>query len=360
MRATNGFYAAGLIIIAILCGCGTPGAPQPPSLNLAVPVSDLRAERNGGEVRLTWTPPRQTTDGAAFRHRGPTKICRGMDIPHSDRCDEVGSVPLAPPNAKTATAIDQLPSQNALADAYAIYSLQVENDRGRSAGLSNQVQVPAVSVSIVKDPITTRATADAIVATAQITTNGAGVPQTLQLRRKEPGSPQEITVATSPLEIDSAGQTKQTELRDESFAWEKTYSYRLVLTATAKLPNGVVSFEGSSSQPVTVFAHDIFAPAVPTGVQAVFSGNFAGQQPSIDLTWDPDTNRDLAGYFMYRRSGDDPVSAARKLNQQPIAAPAYRDTAIQPGNTYFYSVSAVDQRNNESARSEEASESFPK
>jgi hypothetical protein len=283
-----------------------------------------------------------------------------MNIPHLDRCDEVGSVPPAPPNAKTATATDQLPSQNAPADAYATYALQVENDRGRSAGLSNQVQVPAVSVSIVNDPITARATADAIVVAAQITTNGTGISQTLQLRRKEPGSPQEITVATLPLEVDSAGHAKQTELRDESFAWEKTYSYRIVLTATAKLPSGVVSFEGSSSQPVTLFAHDIFPPAVPTGVQAVFSGNFAGQQPSIDLTWNPDTDRDLAGYFIYRRRGEEPASAARRVNQQPIAAPACRDTDIQPGNTYFYSVSAVDQRNNESARSEEASESFPK
>jgi hypothetical protein len=360
MSVSKALCASGLILIALLCGCGTPGAPQPPSLNLATPVTDLRAERSGNEVRLTWTPPRETTDGATFRHHGPTKICRAMNVPHTDHCDEVASLPPAPRNAKTATASDSLPSQSGSADDYATYSVQVENDRGRSAGLSNQVQVPAAPISTVNDPITARVAADAVIVSAPITTNGIGVPQSLQFRRREANAPQEITVASAPLEIDSVGQVKPIELRDETFAWEKTYTYRVVLTATAKLPNGPVSFEGSSSQPVSVIAHDIFPPAVPTGVQAVYSGSFAGQQASLDLTWNPDTDRDLVGYFVFRRRGDEPVSAARKLNQQPIIAPAYRDADIQPGNTYFYSVSAIDQRGNESARSEEASESVPK
>jgi hypothetical protein len=162
------------------------------------------------------------------------------------------------------------------------------------------------------------------------------------------------------VEVASAGQTQAVNLRDESFAWEKRYSYRVLVNATAKLPSGAVPYEASASQPVSIFAHDIFPPAVPTGVQAVFSGNFAGQQPSIDLTWNPDTDRDLAGYFIYRRNANDPATTIRRLNQQAIAAPAYRDPDIQPGNTYVYSISATDQRNNESARSEEASESVPK
>jgi fibronectin type 3 domain-containing protein len=36
--------------------------------------------------------------------------------------------------------------------------------------------------------------------------------------------------------------------------------------------------------------------------------------------------------------------------------PAYRDSDVKPGVRYSYSVSAVDARGNESARSEEASE----
>jgi len=42
-----------------------------------------------------------------------------------------------------------------------------------------------------------------------------------------------------------------------------------------------------------------------------------------------------------------------------VKIPAFRDSQIISGKTYFYSVSAVDLRGNESARSEEASESVP-
>jgi hypothetical protein len=42
-----------------------------------------------------------------------------------------------------------------------------------------------------------------------------------------------------------------------------------------------------------------------------------------------------------------------------VKTPAFRDTSVQPGTKYFYSVSAVDLRNNESARSPETSEAVP-
>jgi fibronectin type 3 domain-containing protein len=42
-----------------------------------------------------------------------------------------------------------------------------------------------------------------------------------------------------------------------------------------------------------------------------------------------------------------------------VKIPAFRDTQVVAGKKYSYSVSAVDQRGNESARSEEAGESVP-
>jgi fibronectin type 3 domain-containing protein len=38
---------------------------------------------------------------------------------------------------------------------------------------------------------------------------------------------------------------------------------------------------------------------------------------------------------------------------------SYRDTAMQPGHTYAYSLSAVDQSGNESKRSPEVEETLP-
>jgi fibronectin type 3 domain-containing protein len=112
--------------------------------------------------------------------------------------------------------------------------------------------------------------------------------------------------------------------------------------------------EGDDTPAVRVFAHDVFPPAVPTGLQAVFSG--VGQSPFIDLIWSPDTDADLAGYNLYRREEN---GEPAKVTSEPVKAPAYRDRNVQSGKQYFYSVSAVDVRGNESARSEEASERVP-
>jgi fibronectin type 3 domain-containing protein len=48
-----------------------------------------------------------------------------------------------------------------------------------------------------------------------------------------------------------------------------------------------------------------------------------------------------------------------KINSDLVKSPAYRDSEVKSGKTYTYSVSAVDVRGNESARSEETSEPVP-
>jgi len=109
--------------------------------------------------------------------------------------------------------------------------------------------------------------------------------------------------------------------------------------------------EGDDSSEIEVFVHDVFPPAVPMGLQAVSAGT--PQQPFIDLSWTPDTESDLAGYNVYRHEeGAAPV----KINSDVVKAPTYRDTAVQAGRRYSYSVSAVDVRGNESERSAETSE----
>ena len=342
---------------SFLCACGTPGAPQPPSLNLAKPVSDLKAVRNGSEINLTWTIPNETTDGATFRHRGSTKLCQAVNKPQISQCSAILTLPT--PKQKTATATTALPVGSNGPNDYITYVLEVDNDRGRTAGFSNQAQMPTAFVSNLNAEPSSRLSADAVLVTANVTPETETVEQALELRRKEKGTPQESAVARRLLEL-PAGEAANVELRDETFTWEKTYDYRVVIVASAKVPNGsTVSFDAASSAPFEVVTHDVFPPAVPSGLEAVFSGQITGQPPSIDLTWSPDSDRDLAGYFVYRRRQDDPTSSAIKLNAQPVAAPAYRDIAIRPGTTYVYSVSAVDERGNESKRSEDASEEVP-
>jgi fibronectin type 3 domain-containing protein len=115
-----------------------------------------------------------------------------------------------------------------------------------------------------------------------------------------------------------------------------------------------VQIEGDDSPVVRVVAHDVFPPSVPAGLQAAYSGE--GQKPFIDLIWAPVASADLAGYNIYRSEAD---GAPVKLNSELVKTPSYRDSAVSSGKTYTYSVSAADVRGNESARSDQASETVP-
>jgi hypothetical protein len=234
-----------------------------------------------------------------------------------------------------------------------VYAISVLNGNGRSAGISNTVQVPAVAALPPPSDFRAQATAEGVVLTwtriSQVT-ESPGLRHTCRVYRRPQGGNTDTVAGEVPLDAPSA-----TQFVDHSFEWEETYTYRAtVVTLVHEEGKPETQFEGDDTPTVTVFAHDVFPPAVPSGLQAVYSG--AGQQLFIDLIWAPDTDADLAGYNIFRHEADvDPV----KLNSALVKAPAFRDMNVAPGKNYSYSVSAVDVRGNESARSQEAGEAVP-
>ena len=84
-------FATILILLAMLLGCGTPGMPLPPSLELPQPVQDLRASRKGDSVSLTWTVPQQTTDhtNVRLRYLGPTRVGRSLRVAMTECADKI-------------------------------------------------------------------------------------------------------------------------------------------------------------------------------------------------------------------------------------------------------------------------------
>jgi hypothetical protein len=388
----------------LLGACASMAPPQPPSLDLPKPPTDLRAVRKGDTVVLTWTVPDRTTDKQRIRltttqggkaQIGTTQICRGTELPLTQCGTPVGhAVPLEA-NSKFATQANQssaksanpessearsakrkpsgsksgedkittsytdsLPAAMESADPFAVatYAIEVLNADGRSAGLSNQVRVPTIRTFPPPSNFEAKVTKEGVVlswrsernsASSDSTSSGESVQHFYRVFRRQEGSEQESSVGDAP-----AGSHT---LTDSAFEWEKTYFYCVETVTEITQPDKTEQqIQGADSTEVKVFADDVFPPAVPAGLQAVYSG--PGQQAFIDLVWAPVTDLDLNGYNVYRREEG---SAWVKMNQELVKTPAYRDANITAGKNYVYAVSAVDVRGNESARSDEANERAP-
>jgi hypothetical protein len=324
--------------------------------------------RQGNKVTLTWTAPRETTDKQNIRHPGPVRICRGVNTTAMVECPQVAELPPepAPPSRKEKpeprSYTDTLPAQLQQQDptGFATYAVESLNARGRSAGLSNQVQVPLAPTLEPIDSVEANVTSDAIVLRwtgygVALHQGGAKLSFSYHAFRRAEGSVNyvDLGVAQAPGYISNARMELQ--FADKSFDWEKTYFYRVAAITTATMVGGAtVEVPGDPTPDVKVFTHDVFPPAAPSGLQAVASG--VGQPPFVDLTWAPNTEPDLAGYNVYRHEEGQPRV---KINIELVKTPAFRDRGVSSEHKYFYSVTAVDLRGNESVHSSEAAESLP-
>jgi len=353
-----------------MVGCAAIGPPRPPSLELPKPPSDLRAARKGDKVVLTWSVPALTTDHQAARNLGPTRICRGSEMVLKECGTPVGeAAPPPKPVSGNKTSKQKISGSysDTLPDALltaadgsgnsATYAVETLNAKGRGAGLSNQVHVALVRTLPPPPDFHSQLTGQGVVLSwSRAATVGFSNPNPVSYlyriyRRTEGGK------ANLVGDVPVAGEMNLS-LTDSSIEWEQTYYYHAealtVIAGDEATGHKKVEIEGDDSPEVKIFTHDTFPPAVPAELQAVFSG--PGQQPAIDLVWAPVTDVDLAGYNVYRHEAG---GAPEKLNGELVKTPAYRDVNVVAGKPYLYSVSAVDVRGNESARSEEAGETVP-
>jgi hypothetical protein len=344
----------------LFTACATVGPPQPPSLQLPKPPTDLRAVRKGDRVTLTWTLPIKTTDRQIVHSFGATRICRVAQAELTQCGGGVGDAPPTKTNGDAASAkkisvsyIDTLPGslESDDASAFASYAVEVKNANGRSAGLSNQVRVPLLRTLPPPRDCHANVTSRGVVLNwsgASAATRDAVRYVYRVYRRLKDGKDWALA---GELPVTGEGDVS---LTDSGLEWEKTYEYRVEIDTLIARAGRDEQIAGDDSNEVEVFANDVFPPAVPSGLQAVFSG--PGQRAFVDLIWAPVADVDLAGYNVYRREES---GAATKVNAELIKTLAYRDADVVSGKRYFYSVSAVDARGNESARSEGAEESVP-
>jgi hypothetical protein len=97
--------------------------------------------------------------------------------------------------------------------------------------------------------------------------------------------------------------------------------------------------ESVASPEVCVTPVDTFPPAAPKTLQSVASVG------AITLIWEPNAERDLAGYIVLRGGGETDL---QPITGSPISATQFKDE-LAPGTHHVYAVRAVDKAGNASA-----------
>jgi len=359
----------GLSSAILLNGCGTPGAPQPPSLKLPEQVTDLTAVRAGNMATLHWTMPKKTTDHLLIK--GPVRVvvCR-VEGTHS--CQAAGEVAVDP--GKEGQFSDTIPASLAAGEPRPLdYYVELKSPKGRSAGLSNPATVLAGAAPSAVIGLSAKVRADGVALhwTGSETT-------AIRLHRKllNPPAPKKdqssgpMGPETEPVmrdlfvEASPAGQEPGAIDHTANFGEVYEYTAQRVRKIEVNSATGkkTLELDGEISAPIRVDVVDTFPPTVPQGLVAVL----VPEEKTIDLSWQPDSNpyidKDLAGYIVYRAEAGEQNTTAdwkRISGEKPLIGPAYRDASVEPGHSYRYAISAIDLTGHESKRSAEAQESVP-
>ena len=369
--------------ISFALGCASPGPARPPSLRLPVIVKDLSAERVGDEVHLHWTTPEKTTDDLPIKGSLTAEICRDpASSSPPQACTPVKRLAVQPGPSQ---ASDTLPRALTLdPDALLAYRVRILNAHERSAGPSpvafaaagatpppvEDLRATPIRAGVMlewrQQPSTALVELDRLLegaptpAPAKPAKPKPSLKPTKNPTTKPPPTPSQPTPATpaevklqTPAQASDAGGTI-----DRTAQFGETYRYTADRVRTVTLSGHSLKLRSPASPPVVLLFKDTFPPAIPTGLAAV-PGGATPADASIDLSWEPDTDADLAGYIVYRQQVNSTgalTGPATRLNATPVVGPAYRDQTAVPGQTFAYRVTAVDTLGNESAPSADVQE----
>jgi hypothetical protein len=333
-----------LFSLLALAGCGVQGEPLPPLLNLPQPA-EISAVQRGDKALIDWALPALTTEGQAVRadKLGPVEVYRAI-IPGLRR--EVGRGEFE----SAAQRIAELPVRESHYAAElkpegpphtAAFAIRLLNDRGHNAGFSNVVAIAVVPPPAAPAWLRATATEEAILLEWP---PAPGAASYHVYRSEQTPRPEQGAQAPPPLLL--LGNADKAGYADPNFEFGQEYRYLVRAVATRDGFSG----ESADSPPAVVRPQDVFPPGVPSGLVGLVTEPTAPGQPlAVELSWEPSSAHDLAGYNVFRSDAGAPP---RRLNPGLLLAPAFRDAAVQPGVSYSYSVSAVDQKGNQSARCE--------
>jgi fibronectin type 3 domain-containing protein len=294
----------------LLAGCAYIGNPKPPTLDIPLRVTDLRAAEYGDQILVQFTIAPLTTEGLPLMSLESAEV-RAATGPAAAAGQNYSIPATAPgPVSYQFAARDWIGKQIAL-------TVRATGPKGKTSERSNPVALD------VRPPLATPAHLHA-----------TSVPQGVRLTWEGSGARFRIFRGAGEVVPSPFAESDKPEYIDTMADFGAPYKYF------------VQAIDGNThqsrvSETVGITPMDTFPPAVPEGVTAVAGVN------AIELVWERNTEDDFAGYSIYR-SAD---GGAFERVAGPIDAPTYSDRAVDAGKKYSYAVTAIDKAGNESERS---------
>jgi len=369
------------LLIPFALGCASPGPPRPPSLHLPEVVDTLTAQRIADGVELHWTTPSRTTDDLDITHPLIAELCRETPISSATSgrgCIAVKRLSVTPGPSETTDLLPPALTRDPV--TLLAYRIQIFNSNGHSAGLSAE----AFALSGAAPPTVEHLRATLVRSGIQFEWQPQATSASVQLDRflvaAKPAKPQPVAAKTKrqsdlnsppPAEVhlEASSQPSNPDsdpggVIDRTVQRDQTYRYTAMRVRKLTLDGHVLELHSLSSPPITVVTHDTFPPVPPSGLAAIPSGT-SPRNPSshlsIDLSWEPVPDLDVAGYIVYRQQVDAAgtlTGPSIRLTVAPVVSPSFSDHTAAPGQTYAYRVTAIDTTGNESAPSADVRETL--
>ncbi|MGB2668507.1 MAG: hypothetical protein WAK48_31265 [Candidatus Acidiferrum sp.] len=350
----------------LVAGCGAPGEPTPPSPPIPVAITDVKARQLGDAVLLSFTLPTKSTLGERLTQVPTLEVWRGEL--HPDGTPDPRSFHLV--DTVPGTILSSYVQQGEVSFPYPVQPEELRTRTGetvlyrvrtrvsdrKSSQNSNEVMLDLYPVPQRISDLKPEVTENSIQLSWSAPTStsaGAQLPpiQEYHVYRGEldPASAaaaeKDLHAAVWKLPLLQIAVTPKTEYQDASFDFGKTYAYvvRSVINAAGSL------IESGDSVPAILMPKDTFPPSTPQNLAAAVLPGTSPGTFAVDLSWSINLETDVAGYRVYRSESEN----ARGQLQTPdlLPTPSFRDSSVQAGHRYWYTVTAVDRAGNESPAS---------
>ncbi len=342
-------------------GCGKRRPPQPPIERVQQRTEALSGVQQGNQVILSWPSLLRNAPNSSVQsirrvdvYRLAEKLSAPLGLTEEDfanRSTLIGSLTYDQiKNAKdTLTYSDTL--ELAGEPARLRYAVRYVNASEQRAAFSNFLLIEPAA-RIARPP----ALISADKAEAGITLNwqapaaniDGSVPVNVLGYNVYRSDGTQTEVGVTPL---NSGLISGTQYTDKTFKFGADYKY---LVRAVSLGTEGAQVESLNSNVIAAAPRDVYPPAAPGAV------TIAGASGRLSIFFPANLESDVAGYNIFRSTDPDlPRDKWTRLNGSLLTKTSFVDDKVEPGKTYYYYVTAVDQSGNVSAPSDVASEKVP-